>query len=154
MRQLAIIILGLGASLILFEGCKKYPEGPAISLRSKKERVANTWKLDQLKSHGVDSTAYYTNILKDYTVSLTKSGSYTISYYVAVPNFGNVTNTESGDWSFSSGKEDLKITPKSITFGSVPSPSVLQILKLYEKELWLRTIDANGTDKEYHFSPK
>lgn len=149
MKKIAIIILSLCGSAILFDGCKKYPEGPAISLRSKKERVANTWKLDQLISGGVDSTAFYTNILNDYTVTLTKSGSYTIAYNVW--GFGV---TESGDWSFSSGKEDLNITPKSISIGNLPSPSVLQILKLYEKELWLRNFQSNGTTKEYHFSPK
>lgn len=149
MKQFAVIILGLCGSLILLEGCKKYPEGPALSLRSKKERVANTWKLDALISGGVDSTAYFNSLFNDYTVSLTKSGSYNISY-----NIRGFSSTETGDWSFSSDKEDLKITPKSITFGSVPSPSVLQITKLYEKELWLRSFYGNGVAKEYHFSPK
>lgn len=153
MKQLAILILMLAGSLLLTE-CRKYPEGPAISLRSKKERVANTWKLDALLSHDVDSTAYFTNFFKDYTVTLTKGGSYTISYYVTVQGFGNVSNTESGSWSFSSGKEDLRITPQSVAIGNLPSPSVYQIMKLYEKQLWLRTFNADGSSREYRFSPK
>lgn len=153
MKQLAIFILVVGAC-VLFDGCKKYPEGPSISLRSKKERVANTWKLDALISGGVDSTAYFTNYFKDYTVSLTKNGSYTISYYVAIPNFGNISNTESGSWAFKSGKEELLITPTSIAIGTLPAPSTLQILKLYEKEMWLRGFYGNSQSKEYHFSPK
>ena len=149
MKQLAVFILGLCGSLIFLEGCKKYPEGPAISLRSKKERVANTWKLDKLLSGGVDSTAYFTNYFNDYTVVLSRSGSYTISY--TIMSFGV---TETGDWSFSSDKEDLQITPKATSYGTVPSTSVLQIIKLYEKELWLRSFYGNGAAREYHFLPK
>lgn len=149
MRQFAVIILGLCGCLILSEGCKKYPEGPALSLRSKKERVANTWKLDALISGGVDSTAYFNSFFNDYTVSLTKSGGYTISY-----NFRGFSVSETGDWAFSSDKEDLQITPKTVSYGTVPSASVLQIMKLYEKELWLRSFYGNGVAKEYHFSPK
>lgn len=128
MKQIAVIFLGLFGSLVLLEGCKKYPEGPAISLRSKKERVANTWKLDALISGGVDSTAYFTGFFNDYTVILTKSGSYTISY-----SFRGFSATETGGWAFASGKEDLQITPKTVSYGSLPAPSVFQIMKLYEK---------------------
>jgi len=149
MRQIAVIILGLCGSLILLEGCKKYPEGPAISLRSKKERVANIWKLDALISGGVDSTAYFTGFFNDYTVTLTRSGSYTISY-----SFRGFSATETGSWAFASAKEDLQITPKTTSYGALPSPSVFQIMKLYEKELWLRSFYGNGVSKEYHFSPK
>lgn len=153
MRQFAVIILGLCGSLILLDGCKKYPEGPAVSLRSKKERLASTWKLDALISGGVDSTEYFNTYVNDYTVVLTKSGSYTISYS-EVRHFGPHDVSETGDWSFSSGKEDLQITPKAVSYGTVPAPSVLQIMKLYEKELWLRSFYGNGVAKEYHFSPK
>lgn len=153
MRQLAVFILGLCACLIFAEGCKKYPEGPALSLRSKKERVANTWKLDALISGGVDSAMYFNAFFNDYTLTLSKSGSYTI-FYNQVRYFGPDPVTESGDWSFSSDKEDLQITPKATTYGSVPPPSTFQIMKLYEKELWLRSFYGNGVAREYHFSPK
>lgn len=153
MKPLAVLILVLCLSVV-FEGCKKYPEGPAISLRSKKERVANTWKLDAIISGGVDSTALFNQFYKDYTLSLTKNGSYTISYYVAIPNFGNVSNTESGKWAFTSNKEELLITPASVAIGNVPAASTLQILKLYEKELWLRGFYGNSQSKEYRLSPK
>lgn len=153
MKQFTVFILGLCGSLILLEGCKKYPEGPAVSLRSKKERVANTWKIDAVISGGVDSTVFFTGFFNDYTVSFSKSGNYTISYN-QVRHFGLFAVRETGDWSFSSGKEDLRITPKQTSYGSVPSPSTLQILKLYEKELWLRSFEGNNLAREYHFSPK
>ena len=142
------------STVLFFTECKKYPEGPAISLRSKKERISNSWKVDQLKINDVDSTAYYTNILRDYTLNINKSGSYTITYFVAVPGFGNIANTENGSWSFSSNKKDLHLNPTSILIGNVPSSSSWQILKLYEKELWLRSFDFNGKKTEFHLLPK
>ena len=34
------------ASMLSFTGCKKYEAGPDISFSSKKERIANTWKVE------------------------------------------------------------------------------------------------------------
>lgn len=150
-KLLAFIFLG---SVLFFSECKKYPEGPSISFKSKKERIANTWKIGALLINGVDSAAYYTNILKDYTIAMSKSGSYTITYYVSVPPFGNIPNTESGSWDLSSDKKTITINPASIVIGNLPSKSSWQILKLYEKDFRVRSIDANGKKTEYHFIPK
>ena len=60
-------------SILFFSQCKKYPEGPSFSLRTKTERISNTWKLNQLIVNNVDSTAQYSNILKDYTVIIDQS---------------------------------------------------------------------------------
>lgn len=152
MKQLITIVLfGI---ILLFNQCKKYPEGPAISFRSKAERLANSWKIEKLLINNVDSTTAYTNLVKDYTVNIIKSGSYNITYYVTVPFFGNISNTESGVWAFTSDKKSVTLTPQSIAIGSLPAPSTGQILKLKEKELWTRSIDGNGKTTEYHFIPK
>jgi hypothetical protein len=148
---LALVFLGMS---VLFFQCKKYPEGPTISLRSKAERLANSWKVQKLLINNVDSTTAFTNVLKDYTVNITKTGSYNTSYYVTIPVFGNISNTESGTWAFSSDKKNVMLTPQSITIGSLPSPSTSQILKLKEKELWTKSTDANGKTTEIHFTPK
>jgi len=141
-------------SILFFSQCKKYPEGPSFSLRTKTERISNTWKLNQLLVNNVDSTAQYSSILKDYTVIINKSGSYSISYYVSLPPFGNFTNTENGNWSFSSNKKEINLTPVSITLGTLPAANSWQILKLYEKELWLKDIDNKGKITELHLLPK
>lgn len=153
MKKLIVLFSMITSVLILTE-CKKYPDGPSISFRSAKERVSNTWKIEKLIKNNVDSTSYYTNLLKDYTATLSKSGSYTISYYVVVPILGNLSNTESGSWTLSSDKKTLNINPTSIVVGSVPAASSWQILKLYEKSLWIRDIDSNGNTTEFHFIPK
>ena len=49
------------ASLILvisiLTDCKKYDEGPLISLRTKKARLAGDWKIEKILYDGGDSTA-------------------------------------------------------------------------------------------------
>jgi hypothetical protein len=150
-KLLAFIFL---SCILFFSECKKYPEGPYLSFRSKKERIANTWKIGALIISDVDSTSYYTNLLKDYTISMSKGGAYTISYYVTLPVIGNLSNTESGNWTLSSDKKTITINPTSIAIGSLPSSSSWQILKLYEKDFRVRTFDSNGKKTEYHFIPK
>ena len=39
--------------------CKKYPDGPLLSLRSKTEWVANNWKVGQALEGGKDVTSDY-----------------------------------------------------------------------------------------------
>ena len=43
-------------AVLLLAGCK-YEDGPAISLRSKKARAANTWQIDKAFENGVDRNA-------------------------------------------------------------------------------------------------
>ena len=39
--------------------CKKYEDGPTVSLRTKKARVVNKWKVDSYYINGVDKTTDY-----------------------------------------------------------------------------------------------
>ena len=44
---------------ILLCSCKKYKEGPAISLRTKTNRITGTWKIEKLYINDIDSTSEY-----------------------------------------------------------------------------------------------
>jgi hypothetical protein len=146
-KLLAFIFL---SSILLFSECKKYPEGPYISLRSKKERIANTWKLSKYLEDGVDLTSTFNSTFTQFAFYTTKDGNYTITrqYYSII------TTTESGTWSLSSNKKDFNLNPSSISAGTLPSTSTWQILKLYEKDFWLRSFDSNGKTIEYHLIPQ
>ncbi len=66
----------LMAGVIFFASCKKYEEGPTISLRSKKERIANTWKVNKATlDDGADSTSYYSK----WVILFTKEGTFMYS---------------------------------------------------------------------------
>lgn len=108
--------------------CKKYPNGPAFSLLTKKERVSNNWKVAQAFDNGTEVTSDYNK----YELNLTKSGNASLSakYSIFGTNFEYVTN---GKWLFVSEKEKL-----SFDFDNNDADKVYKILKLEEEEMWIK----------------
>lgn len=117
--------------LVLLTSCKKYEESPAFSLRSKKERVANLWKVDYAYDFkdSVITTADYTGE----TWEFSKNGNFV--------ERDNGTIEKTGTWEFVSDKERVTIKFPLISHS-------YDILKLREKELWLK--DA---EEELHLIP-
>jgi hypothetical protein len=109
------------------QSCKKYPEGPALSLRSKTERISNTWKIENYSVNGADLTSLVSN----YTETFTKDNNYSYSW-------GIINGT--GTWAFQNNKMEVKLIGNE-SFSS----RTLIILKLEEKTLWYYYMD--GTDK-------
>ncbi len=149
MKKLFVLFSIITTALLLSE-CKKYPEGPSVSFRSKKERIANNWKLSKYYENDVDLTANFNTVYTKFSFNTTKGGDYTISRQI----YSLANTTESGTWTLASDKKTFSLFPKSITVGAVPNSSSWQILKLYEKELWLRNFDSNGKKTEYHLIPQ
>ncbi|HEX8547064.1 MAG TPA: hypothetical protein VF691_08900 [Cytophagaceae bacterium] len=125
----------------LFSACRKYDEGPAISVRSRKERIANNWKIDKAYSNGNDVTQYYTA----YDLEFTKGGDAKL-----IANFnigGTVFSFDSkGTWSFEDNDEKLRLDLENNL-----ADKTYNILKLEEKELWLKTV---GGEDELHLKPR
>lgn len=113
------------------ESCKKYPDGPMLSLRSRTERVSNTWKVDNYKENGND----YTSLVSGYTETFTKDGNYSYSW-------GSLAGT--GTWAFQNHDAEIRITGVSNQ-----SDYTLVILKLEEKQFWYYYMDGNDK-KEFH----
>lgn len=123
-KNIFFIIFIIGSSLI---GCKKYEEGPVISLSSKMARVANTWKVESYTINNVDYTSTLTNI--NYTETYDKDGNY---------SYSSSLGTGTGKWEFQSDKEQIK------RFGVSGQTSLtLFILRLKEKEFWYYYLDGN-----------
>jgi hypothetical protein len=121
--------------------CKKYEEGPIVSVRSKEERVANTWVIEKAYDNGNDVTSDYDQydlmMDKDQNAKLTsnyKSGNVTFSF-----------STE-GVWSFENNKNDLRLD-----FDDDDADRVYEILRLKEEELWLK---EKGGEQELHLKSK
>ncbi|MDO9000020.1 MAG: hypothetical protein Q7W45_09665 [Bacteroidota bacterium] len=125
LKFIAVTII-LSALLIpTIQSCKKYPDGPTISLRSRAERVANTWKVENYKINGND----YTSLVSSYTETYTKQGAYSYSW-------GILDGT--GTWSFQNKDTEIKLN------GSDGQASrKLTILKLEEKSFWYSYIEGN-----------
>ncbi|OIO99729.1 MAG: hypothetical protein AUJ98_10335 [Bacteroidetes bacterium CG2_30_33_31] len=116
----AIIILSM---VIGINSCKKYPDGPLLSLRSKTARMVNEWVIDKVMSKGVDVTDQYP---KDYLLSLKKDDTYSKTDNAIVSD---------GKWVFLDKKSQLQLTEtKSGT------QYVFTILRLKNKELTLEQV--------------
>jgi len=126
-----VIVLFSGTMLLSVQGCKKYNDGPLISLASRTERVANTWKVDNYKVNGND----YTSLVTNYTETYTKNGNYSYEW-------GSFSGT--GTWAFQNNDKEIRIT------GTDNQTSItLFILKLEEKQFWYYYMDGNDK-KEFH----
>jgi len=127
--------------LLLSVACNKYKDGPALSLRSKTERVANSWKVGQALDNGDDVTSSYNK----FELDLSKGGSASLS--AEYNFFGNdYKYTTTGSWAFVSNKEKL-----SLDFDNDAGDNVYRILRLKEKEMWLKDDDGS---LELHLVPR
>jgi hypothetical protein len=129
MKKLLIaVVMTLGIA-ISFDSCKKYEEGPAVSLLTKKARLSGEWTVEKYLYNEQDQTSLFTGLVgASYVWEIEKDGSF--------KETGNV-NT-SGTWSLGEDKDDITFTPANGT------AVTYRILKLKSKELWLRHTESNG----------
>ena len=131
-----LIMLFFGGLLgTVLQSCNKYEEGPAISLISKTERLANIWKVENYKVDGTD----YTSLVSGYIEVFSKSGAYSYSW-------GVISNE--GTWEFQNGDMEVKLTGNDNQ-----TSRVLHILRLENKALWYYYMDGEERH-EYHLSEK
>ncbi|UPT65292.1 MAG: hypothetical protein M0D57_12035 [Sphingobacteriales bacterium JAD_PAG50586_3] len=138
-KTTVVIFAALIAGVTVFESCKKYEEGPGLSLRSRKERVANTWEIEKVLVGGVEQTNPSSE-----TVTFDKDGKVSSTF--------NGTTFE-GTWELTNDDEQIEV---KITFNGISSTSSYKIIKLKEKEFWIRDEnDANDSsdDVETHYEP-
>lgn len=115
----------------LFIGCKKYEEGPLISLRGKKSRITNEWKLEKQIENKTGESKQFSEVIwdirRDNSIIQTSSG-----------------NTYKSEWSFNGSKEEL-----IVTYNPTGSSTVWEIIKLKTNSLWVK-----GEFYELHFVKK
>ncbi len=121
--------------------CDKYEDGPGFSLRTRKARMVNTWRIDRAYDDDQDVTEDYDN----YRLDLGKSGSATLSAKYSIGNV-DFTGETNGSWDFVNDMEDLKLDFENDDFDETYT-----ILKLEHSSLWLR---EKGNDLELHLIPR
>lgn len=125
-----VVIILIGAFIMTtVQSCKKYSEGSAISLRSKAERLSNTWKVENFKINGSD----YTSLVAGYVETFSKDGNYSFSW---------VSSSGTGKWAFQNDDMEVRVTGVSNQ-----ESRTLYILKLKEKELWYYYMDGNDRNE-------
>ena len=129
--------------LVLFSvstSCKKYTEGPMISFRSKKARVSGDWKIEQMTVNGSDVTSTFQTLVgADYVLDIEKDGKYHVHGLAS----------DEGTWKLGEDGDDIYMM--SSKTGALEQS--LRILKLKNKELWLRQTAYNGDITIVHYEP-
>ncbi len=142
MRTLTkILIPALALAVLSIAGCKKYNDGPLISLSPRAERVANTWLIDHATANGNDATSDF----EAYVLTLTSSGDATLVATYTVFGTAFSFNT-SGTWAFQNDDEELVLD-----FADNSADGTYQIRRLTEEQLWLHKV---GDDLELHLKPQ
>ncbi len=137
MKNKVIIALASASMAFVLFSCKKYPDGPYLSIHSKTERVANTWKMEQVLINGTDVTSTYVNI--SYSETYDKNGNY---------SWSSSLGGGSGKWAFENDKTQIKRNGVS-----GQNSEDLTILKLKETSFWYKFTDGSDT-YEFHLAEK
>ena len=132
MKPLKLILLIAFAASFL--GCKKYDEGPVISLRTAKARLVNDWVRDRLP---IDCILIYSDGIQFF-----ETNTFDFKLYG--------TTFEMGTWVFEENE-----TVIVLTFNSGYTRQ-WKIIKLTKKKLWVInkcTLNGDEIESEYQFSP-
>ncbi len=145
MRKVAIMSAILLTTLsVAVTSCRKYEEGPNISLRKKAARVTNNWRIESAQLNGQEvSVDPYWSKQKHY---MYRNGSYVVT--IIDPVSLEVKNLQ-GSWKLYDNDTKLALTTKNFS-GNIDSTTDYNILKLYERQLWIRKTDNS---LELHMVP-
>ena len=144
MKRTSILLFSmLFASLLIFQACNKYEDGPSVSLKSAKARLSNTWVIDQVMSAGIDITSSYSESFKDMVLTFRTDNSYVKSF----TDQNNVPYTIEGTWAFIDNNVSITVSVSGIVISTV------SVLRLASKELWLRE-SYNSVIYDVHYKVK
>jgi hypothetical protein len=148
MKYRKYILLFLFIAFCLTD-CKKYPEGPRISLTSKVKRVLGNYRVESFLIDGADSTSQLTCL--KYSFYRSKEHQLLKSLECTGVGIGEA------DWKFENHHKELYISVELGKMSKTPFPgnacmqlcSVLswEIQRLTEKEMWLK-VESGG--REYY----
>lgn len=144
MKKLNVILLTVVASVLMLTSCSPYEEGPAISLRSRTERLDNEWRLTRLYINGTEQTL--SSFDQQTTLEFKDNG--TVNYSYAVMDSTAIVITGSGTWEFNDDQTEV-FTTITYTLGGTEKDT-FKILRLKEEELWFEN-NEDGDVVETHY---
>jgi len=147
MKKLNVILLTVVASVLMLTSCSPYEEGPAISLRSRTERLDNEWRLTRLYINGTEQTL--SSFDQQTTLEFEDNG--TVNYSYAVMDSTAIVITGSGTWEFNDDQTEV-FTTITYTLGGTEKDT-FKILRLKEEELWFEN-NEDGDVVETHYEPE
>ncbi len=122
--------------------CKKYEEGPLISLSSAKSRVVNVWKMEKVWVNSSEITNSWSTLWPSFSMELKNDDTYILTWSPLV--------VENGTWTFDNPKERIITTATASA-----SSTVYTIIRLKKDEMWVTYSNAIGGENwEYHLVTK
>ena len=104
-----VLLSGGLATVIGIAGCSKYEDNPAINLLSKTQRLTGDWEVTKFRNGGNDMIVNGTEIDMEFD----KDGDFEMKLLSTYTDYyGNSytdLDTYSGEWEFSSDKEEIEI---------------------------------------------
>lgn len=132
-----ILIAVLTAALLA--GCKKYDEGPYLSLYSKGMRVSGTWYFQSVIYGGKDSTVHYPYQQMNFIyIKKSEGGAFTWNHNMMATS-ADENPLEGGRWQFFSDRDSFEM----ITYKNQFKDSVItrwRIKRLAYTDFWLERV--------------
>ena len=144
MKKISLLLAVAFIGMMFTTSCRKYEEGPNVSLRKKEARVTNNWRIEsaQLNGNEVSLDPYWSK-QKHY---MYRDGKYIVT--IIDPVSLEARNLQ-GTWSLYDNDRKIALTTKNFS-GNIDSTNDFSILKLYNKQFWIRKTDNS---LELHFIP-
>lgn len=97
-------------TVLNFQSCKKYEDGPAFTLKSKKNRLAREWEVVRVYDNDGEQVFPYGGGGYDIEIEFEfeKDGDFEQSYSVSYYGY-SYSGSYKGEWEFSSDKEELEV---------------------------------------------
>ncbi len=129
--------------ILVVTDCKKYPDGPSLSFRSKNARVEGNWKIDKYFKNGSEVTQTFIDFYgSDFEWDFKKDATWELK--------GKYT--DHGTWKLGGDKLTLHVYPaKSDTATVDPPQDIYDIQRLANKQLWLLIRYSTGETETFHF---
>jgi hypothetical protein len=112
-------------TILNYQSCSKYEDGPAFSLKSKKGRLLGEWELVDVRGA---SGGFETENL-EVTFEFERDGDLTVETTYSYPGY-SYSYKYRGDWEFEDSKTTLELDIDG-------SKSEFEILRLSNQELWI-----------------
>lgn len=127
--------------IFCFTDCKKYPDGPLVSFRTKRARIAGLWEVESFLVNGADSIALLS----------CKQYYFRGKDWQTISAFSCPGTIFDGGFGFEDNKKVLFISGSSFDKGTTPFVTNTSlrwdIQRLTNKQMWLK---ANLNNKEYY----
>lgn len=134
--------------LLVMSGCGKYEQGPEFSLRTKTARVSGKWRIDKILVNNIPEKVVEDSISIRFTFERAGDGKIHFSYQ-------SYTFNTDLEWGFVNDKEDFNMRIKDFSTGKWMEWQSSAIIKLTNKEMWLRRsdqVDGEQIETETHFA--